>query len=242
MSQTSLPQNKLEAGQWLINLFPREPGFWPWIEDIANLDKRRANKFLLGCLLDIQIKAEQAWENARRLSEDELGDPDGLWQVIADLPEQEWLARRPLYRLHRFHWVHLQVRQTAIRMVADYDGDARTVWKDTSASKIVTRLWEIGLGEQRSRMAVGALIDTGHLTGKGDVKADIHVRRVLGRVFRGANLNEEEATRLARQLSPENPWLVDRPAYLIGKEFCKSRDPRCHQCRAKARCLYFGGG
>lgn len=32
-------------------------------------------------------------------------------------------------------------------------------------------------------MVVGALIDTAHLHGKGDVKADMHVRRVLGRLL-----------------------------------------------------------
>jgi endonuclease III len=55
-------------------------------------------------------------------------------------------------------------------------------------------------------------------------------------------LSEDEATHIARELSPDSPWMVDRPAYLIGKRFCAPRDPKCEQCPARIRCLYVTRG
>ena len=43
----------------------------------------------------------------------------------------------------------------------------------------------MGVGPQLSRMTAGALHDTKQIVGPGELKADIHVRRVLGRVFTG---------------------------------------------------------
>ena len=41
-------------------------------------DKRSANKFLLGCILDYQMNVDEVWENARRFAEDDLGGPRDL--------------------------------------------------------------------------------------------------------------------------------------------------------------------
>ena len=62
-------------------------GVWPWLTEISatgrsSRDKILANKFMLGAILDYQICAEKAWENARRLAEDILGDPKQLWIAI----------------------------------------------------------------------------------------------------------------------------------------------------------------
>jgi len=44
--------------------------------------KRIANKFLICCLLDWQMKSDLAWRNGYRLVEDILGDPDDVWKAI----------------------------------------------------------------------------------------------------------------------------------------------------------------
>ena len=81
---TNTPRNRPSgSAEWFIGLVEHESGFWPWIDGESELDRKSANKFLLGCLLDFQIKAERAWENARRLSEDYLGDPDDIWSSIS---------------------------------------------------------------------------------------------------------------------------------------------------------------
>jgi len=50
--------------------------------------KKVANKFLLCCLLDYQIKWQRAWENGVRLVQT-LGDPDDIWTTITSQTEQE---------------------------------------------------------------------------------------------------------------------------------------------------------
>ena len=49
-------------------------------------DKRSANKFLLGCIIDYQMRVGRVWENARRFAEDDLGDPRDLWDKIVEIP------------------------------------------------------------------------------------------------------------------------------------------------------------
>jgi len=100
--------------------------------------------------------------------------------------------------------------------------------------------------------SISDVVDTKHGRGRSfgkrlqgllrEATHDIHVRRVLGRVFHGRGLSEDEATRLARDLSPDSPWLVDRPAYLIGKRFCAARNPFCGECPARIRCSHVAGG
>src|SRR4030067_422401 len=162
---------------------------WPWLHDddgevIQRLNKKRANKFLLGCIIDYQMRAGVAWDNARRLAEQELGDPDDLWECIGSHTKKEWMALRPKYKwLHRFPQAHYRVWRIAREVRDNHGGDARNIWKDADPGTVNKRLKAIRLGPQLSKMAVGALTDTGHLRGCSDVKADLNLRRVLGRVF-----------------------------------------------------------
>ena len=64
-------------------------------------DKKTANKFLLGCILDYQMKVDVVWENARRLAEDDLGDPGDLWRTILAIPRWNTESVRRRYNLHR---------------------------------------------------------------------------------------------------------------------------------------------
>ena len=215
--------------------------FWPWLEELEgrSVDKKRANKFLLGCILDWQIHADRAWENARRLAEDVLGDPEDLWGAIAAIPLAQWMERFNQYSLHRFQKGHERVWTIGRRVLSQYRGDARNIWKDVPPSEALSRLEDLGVGEQISRMVVGALMDTGQIEGIGDVKPDRHVCRVLGRILEGSPFQPDQVVYASRQLSPENPWLLDRPLYLIGKEFCFAQDPNCPACPIRAECKYY---
>ena len=146
-------------------------------------DKRTANKFLLGCSLDYQMKADVVWENARRLAEDDLGDPRDLWRAILAIPRWNTQSVRRRYNLHRFPAAHARVRKIAQQVIQRYGGDARNIWRGQSPCEIQRRLEQIGVGPQLSRMTAGILSDERQIVGAGELKADIHVRRVLGRVF-----------------------------------------------------------
>ena len=215
---------------------------WPWLRDTdgRRATKRQANKFMLGAIMDYQMDASIVWDNAETLSEELLGDPGDLWGVIASMPQGE-LAR--LFRgppaLHRFvKRMPKRVQRIAKDVVRRYGGDARKVWEGQPPDEIVRRLEDMGVGRQISKMIRGALVDTGQAGGKGDLKADSNVRRVLGRVFEGDTVSEDGALKIADRLVPDDSWKLDGPLYNIGKEFCITVEPLCSECPLRKKCLY----
>ena len=236
--------SKLQTvAQVLLDHRGTDEGFWAWLVNGKPASKKDASKFLLGSILDYQIPAERAWENARRLAEDILDDPDDLWHRISSIPKSEWMSRRAEYSLHRFPQAHERVWRIASDIVAHYDGDARRIWENQPPRVVLDRLNWLRVGEQISQMVVGALIDTGQIEGSGDVKADAHVRRVLGRLLRGHPFTLREASaavEATRKMHHENPWLLDRPLYLLGKRVCHASDPKCGECYARGVCTFYG--
>lgn len=214
--------------------------FWDWLGKFngQQADKKSANKFLLGSILDYRIRTETAWENARRLAEDILGDPDDLWECIVSNSKSQWMSKWNEYSLHRFPKAHERVWRIGNEIVARYDGDVRKIWIGQPPAKVLERLNELSVGEQIARMIIGALCDTRQILGTGDVKADIHVRRVLGRVLTGDLLSPDQAINITRQMIPENPWLLDKPLYLIGKRVCLATNPRCDNCYLRDECTF----
>jgi hypothetical protein len=218
--------------------------YWPWLQKedgtiLARLTRKNANKFILGCIIDYQIPANKAWENAARLAETELRDPANLWETITRLSERSWMARRNKYSwLHRFPAAHRRVWRIGREIRDGYGGDSRLIWRGRSPEEVKARLLDMGLGPQLTRMAVGALIDTGHLKGTGDVKADMNVCRVLGRAVQGRPFTPAEATRVTRTMYRKNPWRLDAALFQLGRTVCGTR-PQCRRCSLAADCAYY---
>ena len=199
---------------------------------------------MLGAILDYQMNVSTVWENARRFAEDELGDPEDLWQdIVGRWTEEEWNANTTWrrYRLHRFPAGHQRVRAIGADIQDKFHGDARKIWHGQEPAEVLCRLAELGrrgVGEQLSRMIVGALIDTGLIEGEGDFKPDTHVRTVLGRLFDGTKATVERALELGEELAPGNSWELDGPLYAHGQRICTARSPRCHACALREDCAY----
>lgn len=141
-----------------------EPEGKPW-------SKKTANRFLLCCLLDYQIPSDAAWRNGYRLIEEILSDPDDVWQAITAISDSEWKSKREAYKLHRFPAAHNRLWRIGRRICDEYDGDARRIWKGHTPSAVLEIVWDLGAGDQISRMVVGALRDCGEITGaRSDVK------------------------------------------------------------------------
>lgn len=200
-------------------------------------EKRLANRFLLCCLLDYQMSADVAWRNGERLVYEILGDPDDIWKEIASVSESEWKSKRAEYKLHRFPNGHNRLWRIATRIHNEYGGDARRIWDGRNSQKVLESLWDLGAGEQLSRMIVGALRDCGEIKGASDVKADVYVCRVLGRAVFGETIDPETAVRLARQMHPD-PWQLDAQLWYIGRSFCEASNPWCPQCYLATHCAY----
>lgn len=219
----------------------RPDNFWPWLQELNGrpADMKSANKFLVASTIDYQQDSEKAWANVRRWAEETMGDPPDLLSRISSYTADEWQAKRTEYGLHRYGAGHRRVRDISVRVVIQFAGDARRIWAGQAPMVVLGRLEGLGIGPQISRMLVGALIDTGQISGAtADVKADIHVRRVIGRVFRGHEVDEDTATRLTRLVSPENPWELDLPLYQLGQGHCRPTAPRCAECYLRPECLF----
>lgn len=212
---------------------------WKWLPKGKRLYKKSANKFILGSILDFGMRADLVWENARRFAEDELGDPKDLWETIISIPRWNSDTMCGRYHLHRFRAGHKRVRRIGKEIVEHYSGDTRKIWKNQRPDKILERLERMRVGPQISRMIVGALYDTKQISEAGDLKADIHVRRVLGRVFTGKVVSPVEAHRIANKMISGKSWMLDAPLYALGKSKCKKRNPACVDCYLRKKCKYY---
>jgi hypothetical protein len=198
------------------------------------------------------MKAGKAWENGERLV-CALGDPEDIWAKIASHIKEEWESKWKLkcksggedveFYTHRYQRGHNRLWRIANEICSYFDGDARRIWQDSSAFDVLCRLNYIGAGEQISRMIVRALRDVGQIEGpaRGDVKADVHVCRVMGRLFFGEQTGPEATTGLARKLNPNDPSAFDFSLFTLGSTLCRATTPHCSPCYLKDECVYAQG-
>ena len=191
---------------------------------------------MLGCILNFQMLADTVWKNARRFAEVDLEDPSDLWNTIVAIEGWNTQRIRRRYRLHRYRQGHARVQRIGRDIVTEHSGDAREIWENQAPTEIQRRLEAMRVGEQISRMIVGALYDTRQISGAGDLKADIHVRKVLGRVFYGKDIPADKALRIANEMIPGQSWMIDAPLYLLGQSICKRTDPDCTRCYLLDEC------
>jgi endonuclease III len=238
----TVPETRLRAVCAAILKAPRYPrDEWGWIGDqgLKYLTKKRANKFLFACILDYQMNADRLWARCQAFLEDELHDPDSLWEVVADTPLSSWLRRTRNFGLHRFQdAAHRRVWVIGRRVLDEFAGDARLIWRGKTAAEAAEVMEALGVDPNISRMAAGALADTGWIKGPSDVKADVHVCRTLGRSLVGNRLDPSSAVSMAREVYPRNPWRLDGPLYEIGKAYCFESAPSCSECPLKKNCAY----
>ncbi len=226
-------------------LIPRpDEGLWPWLDKGKKASKKEANKFFLGAILDYHMQAEQVWQQTRKFAEQMLDDPDDLWEFITSFSEEAWKSKKKEFALHFLNDAHMRAWHIGKDLVQYYEGDARKIWQGQEPASVHKRLQKLGkrgAGANISNMIVGALLDTGQIEGIGDVKADTHVRRVLGRVFNGKAFKANQSAQvveLARNIYPENPWLLDQPLYFLGADACYHKEPDCEYCYLRDECLF----
>lgn len=216
---------------------------WEWLceQKPVRLNMRRANKFLLACILDDWQGANRAWGAARHFAEKMWRNPKDLWGRIRRFSESEWRGKKGKFKLHRFGPKHMRVWRIAGELMLRYGGDGRRLWRKRKPLDVLDSLVAMRFGPQVSRMVVGALFDTKHIRGRLDVKADRHVRRVLGRMFDGKGIepgNVEQAVKIARKVYEPNPWKLDGPLFELGKNTCRPTKPKCAGCYLRPECKY----
>lgn len=209
------------------------------IDDIED----QPEAFLIGVVVDRQIKAERAWwiPYAIKMHFKTL-DPVELSKVSVKR-FQGFLRRK---QLHRYpEQMGKNIAEAIKRIVTVYDGDASNIWSDNPSSALVTyRFLQFrGIGPKLASMAANILAREFKVSFADhysiDISVDVHVRRVftrLGLVESGASV--EEIIFMARHLSPKYPGLLDMGAFQIGRQWCKPSSPLCDQCYLSTYCSH----
>lgn len=200
-----------------------------------------ANAFLLGVLFTQGVPAERAWAGPYLLRQ-RLGTLD--LTVLASQPERvrEAFQRPPM--LHRFkETLPRWISHSAERLLRDYAGDAANIWPaGAHVLEVTERLSAFdGIGRKKAVMAVELLAR--HfgvpLAGRecGSVAYDVHVRRVFLRAGLAEEDSPEAIAAAAEAACPESPGTLDLATWLVGRDWCRPRAPRCEECRLASACL-----
>ena len=205
-------------------------------DDLLNDIERRPHLFVLGCVVDRQIKAERAWLIPIRLAKIAGGPGFTQFETLTRRRIERVLAGPPA--LHRFPSGMAAVVHSAIsRIRGQYGGNASRIWRDRpSSAEVVYRFLEFdGVGPKIATMAANILARQFKVPFSDyysiDVSADVHVRRVFGRLgLVGNTASVEQIVYRARDLNPAFPGLLDRAAFWAGRNWCKPVDPLCGEC------------
>jgi len=244
MDRSAIVEFLVSEGQ---RLFDAHPTFVPFTKH-ADADKLLndldgyPHAYVLGCIMDRQMKAERAWLIPYLFSE-KLGD--FKFQTLAELslPDVTKLMTTP-EPLHRFPDKMSNNFHSAVQTIAQkYGGNAAEIWSgQPSSSEVVYRFLQFrGVGPKIATMAANILARDFKVPFADyysiDVSVDVQVRRVFGRLgLTHADDDVQSIVYLARALHPQFPGLLDFPAWEIGRNWCRPRDPLCDQCIMQTVC------
>ena len=200
--------------------------------------------FVIACIMDQQIDANEAWLLPYRLSQ-RIGAPEEpkfdfetlLGQSEGDIHDH--MKGPP--SLHHYHKRMSQYVHTALRHIADkYGGRAEKIWsRRPSSASLVYRFLEFkGAGPKVATMAANILVRHFKIPVSDyfsiDISPDRHVRRVFRRleIIPSKQPSDEQIIYRARELHPEFPGLLDLPMFKIGRNWCthNPQKRRCSEC------------
>jgi endonuclease III len=238
MEQAPIQERLIEQGKVL---FAAPPAFHRFTGDAAadNMMNDLASfphAFVLGCVMDRQIKAEKAWVIPYKVK---CGIGSFSMQSLTKLSAHDirGLMSKP-EKLHRFVDVMSKNFYLAIQKIwLAYEGDASRIWSGRpSSAEVVYRFLEFeGVGPKIATMAANILARTFKIQMSDyssiDVSVDVHVRRVFGRLgLCGADASVDQIIYKARALHPEFPGIIDSPSFEIGRKWCRATGPLCDEC------------
>jgi uncharacterized HhH-GPD family protein len=192
------------------------------------------NAFLIGVLFTQGIPAERAWIAPYVLLQ-RLGSLEPAFLAAHPGAVRAAVQQPPV--LHRFkETLPRWIVSAAERLNVQYGGDASRIWaRGSHVVEVTDRLSAFdGIGRKKAVMAVEILIRhfDADLRGRecGQVAYDIQVRRVFLRSGLADTDTAEDIEAAAARWCPESPATLDLPAWLIGRNTCRPKAPRCDDC------------
>jgi endonuclease III len=198
--------------------------------------------FVLGTVMDRQMKAERAWMIPYLIAE-KLGGFEFERLVELSIDDVVDLMKSP-EPLHRFPDEMSKNFHAAVMWIADhYNGNAAEIWNGSpSSAEVVYRFLKFrGVGPKLATMAANVLARDFKIPFSDyysiDVSVDVQVRRVLFRLGLTSSSDDTQAIIYrARALYPEFPGLLDFPAWEIGRNWCRPKAMQCGQCLMRSVC------
>ena len=212
--------------------------------ELLNNFKEYPHAFVLGCVMDKQIKAENAWAIPYKVKE-ELGNFDIDSLVKIPLDKYKKLFNDGSY--HRFNdKCATEFYEAIIKIKNDYDGDASKIWSgNPSSATVVYRFLEFeGVGIKIATMATNILARNFKIPMSDyysiDISPDVHVNRVMKRLgYVDNDASREQIIYKAREINPEFPGIIDLVCFEVGREYCRPKNINCDDCPLKNECNYY---
>jgi endonuclease III len=209
--------------------------------DLLNDIAKNPHVFVLGCLMDRQIKAEKAWMIPKKVF-DVLHTFN--FKKLQKVPEKEFIKIFNNNNLHRFNNDMAKIFYSGIQDIkTKYYGNAAEIWngKPSSASVVCRFLEFKGCGIKIATMAANILIRQFRVKFSDyysiDISPDTHIMRVMWRMgYVPKEASRQMVIYKARELHPEFPGIIDLPCWEIGRNWCDPNTPKCNECIVNKVC------
>lgn len=197
-------------------------------DDLFNDIENHSHFFVLGCIMDRQIKTERAWKIPYLIMKN-LGGFE--FERLLNLSLEELKKTFSKNKFHRFNDIMAKNFYSAIKKIKeDYNGDASKIWKgEISAAGVIRKFLEFdGVGQKIASMAANILVRQFKIPLKDlsaiDISADTHVIRMMKKLgFASENASKEYIIFRAREFYPEYPGILDIGLFLMGREEIRSK-------------------
>jgi len=214
----------------------------PKSDDLLNDIETHPHFYVLGCVMDRQIKAWRAWLIPYKISQS-IGGTNFSNFLKVDLPTTIDLFNKQA--LHRMPTLMGRCFYDAVqRIQSQYSGDASNIWKqgNPSSRDVIDRFAQFnGVGQKISTMATNILVREFKVPLRDISSIDISVDVQIDRVFKRLGLVPENASKdqiiaAARTLYPQYPGIFDSVCWEIGEGWCKPSQPQCDICFLERYC------
>jgi len=231
-------------GKKLRQALPKEVIFTddPQANKLLNDFKRYPHAYVMGCIVDQQVKAELAWHIPYHIAQ-KVGSFDFFKLEMLSPKDLESIMSDSRHRFWRTMAGHLHAGIKRIR--SQYNGDASKIWNDRpSSAELVYRFLAFqGIGQKIATMAANILVREFKVELVDyyaiDVSVDRHIRNVFKRLgLVDKNAKDEQIIMRAKSIYPRYPGLMDFACFDIGRNWCSPGvNPDCDGCYMNDLCL-----
>jgi endonuclease III len=192
--------------------------------------------FVLGCVMDRQVKAERAWIIPFKISQT-IGSTDFSDFFTLNLPMIMNIFKK--HSLHRMPSLMAKCFFDATQKIhTDYSDNASNIWKvgNPSSQDVIHRFDQFnGVGQKISTMATNLLVREFKVQLRDnsaiDISVDVQIERVFKRLgFVPKDASKNDVILAARSFYPQYPGVFDSICWEIGGSCCKPTHPSCADC------------